>query len=312
MTEADYSLGLSFTPVGRCAKLKTPWLERATQLDATPPLAPVITGAIATVLYALGALWQWRRQHDAPGADAETNPPSTQSAYALAVGLGAAALHAVCVHGLIWVPGGLDLSLTNVSALIMLVVVLFTLLANLRLPIANLLLLIFPLSALVLALRIVSGSSSSTVVSLSLPLGAHILVSIAAYAILCMAAAQSLLLWIQEKQLKARRSTGIARILPPMETMERLLFALLWTGLAVLTVAILSGFSFLQDMFGQRLSHHIVFACLAWVVFAVLLFGHKMLGWRGATAVRWTLIGFVLLLLGYLGSKFVVEVLLDS
>ena len=97
-----------------------------------------------------------------------------------------------------------------------------------------------------------------------------------------------------------------------METMERLLFALLWTGLVLLSVAILSGFSFLEDMFEQRLSHHIVFACLAWFVFAGLLFGHRVLGWRGVTAVRWTLFGFALLLLGYLGSKFVVEILLAS
>jgi ABC-type uncharacterized transport system permease subunit len=93
--------------------------------------------------------------------------------------------------------------------------------------------------------------------------------------------------------------------------METLLFSLLWTGLAVLSVAIASGFAFLDNMFAQHVAHHTILSSLSWVMYVVLLAGHKLLGWRGVSAVRWTLIAFALLVLGYFGSKFVLEILLQ-
>jgi ABC-type uncharacterized transport system permease subunit len=101
------------------------------------------------------------------------------------------------------------------------------------------------------------------------------------------------------------------RVLPPLQTMEALLFNLLWAGIAVLTLAIGSGFLFLEDMFAQRVVHHTVLAIASWCVYAALLAGRQVFGWRGSTAVRWTLIAFLLLVLGYFGSKFVIEILLE-
>jgi ABC-type uncharacterized transport system permease subunit len=102
------------------------------------------------------------------------------------------------------------------------------------------------------------------------------------------------------------------RVLPPLQTMETLLFGLLWTGIIALTLAIISGFVFLDDMFEQRVVHHTVLALSSWVLYGILLAGHRLFGWRGTTAVRWTLIAFGLLVLGYFGSKFVIEILLES
>ena len=93
--------------------------------------------------------------------------------------------------------------------------------------------------------------------------------------------------------------------------MEYLLFRLIWTGEVLLALAILTGALFLENMFAQHLAHKTVLSIVAWLVFAVLLWGKHRLGWRGTTAVRWTLTGFGLLILAYLGSKFVLEVLLQ-
>ena len=94
--------------------------------------------------------------------------------------------------------------------------------------------------------------------------------------------------------------------------MERLLIAMLWIGTALLTLAILTGLLFLDDMFAQRVTHHTVLTTLSWCVYAGFLLGHHIFGWRGVSAVRWNLSAFGLLLLGYVGSKFVLEYLLQT
>ena len=78
----------------------------------------------------------------------------------------------------------------------------------------------------------------------------------------------------------------------------------------LLALAILTGALFLENMFAQHLAHKTILSIIAWLVFAVLLWGKHRLGWRGTTAVRWTVAGFVLLILAYFGSKFVLELVL--
>jgi len=83
-------------------------------------------------------------------------------------------------------------------------------------------------------------------------------------------------------------------------------------GFILLTLALLSGFMFLQDMFAQRLAHKTILSILAWLVFGTLLWGRFRFGWRGQKALIWTLVGFVVLMLAYFGSKFVIEVILKT
>ena len=71
-----------------------------------------------------------------------------------------------------------------------------------------------------------------------------------------------------------------------------------------------SGIMYLKDMFAQHLAHKTILSIAAWLVFAILLVGRWRFGWRGRTAIRWTMSGFVTLLLAYLGSKWVLEILL--
>ena len=93
--------------------------------------------------------------------------------------------------------------------------------------------------------------------------------------------------------------------------METLLFEMIGTGFVLLTLALASGFAFLEDMFAQHLVHKTVLSILGWVVFGTLLLGRHRYGWRGRTAIIWTLSGYVMLILAYFGSKAVLELILQ-
>lgn len=100
--------------------------------------------------------------------------------------------------------------------------------------------------------------------------------------------------------------------LPPLLTMERLLFMLIGLGFALLTLTLISGMTLSESIFGHalRFTHETLFALVAWGVFGVLLAGRLLYGWRGRVAMRWVLAGFVLVMLAGVGSRFVLEVLL--
>jgi ABC-type uncharacterized transport system permease subunit len=138
----------------------------------------------------------------------------------------------------------------------------------------------------------------------------HILISLIAYSMLTIAAVQAVVLAVQDRQLHNHRPGGMMRALPPLQWMEHLLFQLIAVGFVLLTLALGTGFVFLQDIFAQHLVHKTVLSIAAWLVFAVLLWGRARFGWRGRTAIRWTLGGFFALMLAYFGSKLVLELVL--
>ena len=138
----------------------------------------------------------------------------------------------------------------------------------------------------------------------------HVLLSVLAYAVLALAAAQSVLVYVQRRFLAVHRPGGFLNALPPLESTESLLFALLAAGFGLLTLSLVSGFFYLEDMFAQHLVHKTVLSCAAWAVFGALLFGRWRFGWRGRRAVQFTLGGYALLLLAYFGSKLVLELVI--
>ncbi len=146
--------------------------------------------------------------------------------------------------------------------------------------------------------------------SQALALRAHLVVSFLAYGLLAVAALNAVLMTMLEKQL--HRGGFMKNGAPPLLTLEAMLFKTIWVGFALLTLAVLSGVFFSEELFGKALqfSHKTVFAILSWLVFGVLLLGRHFRGWRGRTALVWTITGFTLLLLAYLGTQFVLEVLL--
>ena len=223
-------------------------------------------------------------------------------------------LAALCAHAwLTWhmltTPAALNLGLVPAINLITLLMNAVVLGATLRMPVANLNLLLYPM-AMAALLAALLDSSASTPLAVTAPMALHILLSLTAYCVLMMAACQAVLLAMQENNLKTRNLRWL-RILPPLESMERLFVSMLWLGMLLLSGAIASGFIFLENMFDQRVVHHTVLTCVSWLVYAAFLYGRYRYGWRGMTSVRWTSLAFALLVLGYLGSKFVVEYLLS-
>jgi len=231
------------------------------------------------------------------------------------IGLG---LSALLCHGIVaWgsvhsEAGGLSLGFYKISALIFLVINIACVVSLAKRPLQNLLVLLFPLSAM--SVLVSAFAPSTSAVSTHLPGGMllHIGSSILAYAILTLAAAQAALVSMQDYQLHHRHTRGIVQILPPLQLMESMLFELLWIGVILLTVAILSGFIFVDDIFAQHLVHKTVLTLVAWLLFSVLLWGHSRLGWRSQTAVRLTLAGFIVLMLAFFGSKLVLELVLKQ
>lgn len=146
--------------------------------------------------------------------------------------------------------------------------------------------------------------------SQALALRAHLVVAFLAYGLLAVAALHAVLMTILEKQL--HHGALVQDGAPPLLTLEAMLFRTIGIGFALLTLAVFSGVFFSEALFGKPLqfTHKIVFGILSWLVFGGLLLGRHYRGWRGRTALYWTITGFTLLLLAYLGTQFVLEVLL--
>lgn len=180
------------------------------------------------------------------------------------------------------------------------------LLSGLKKPLYNLFIFLFPLTAVSILL---SEYSVSTKVSSSSDL-LHILLAVLAIGFLSVATLQALLLAYQNRQLKHKHMTGAVTLLPPLQTMESLMFEMVWVGEVLLSLLILSGLIMTENISEQRQGHTLVLSILAWVVYAVLLWGRVRLGWRGTTAVRWTIGGFICLLLAYFGTQIVYQVIL--
>ncbi len=140
----------------------------------------------------------------------------------------------------------------------------------------------------------------------------HLLIALLAYSLFTIAALHATLMSIVEKRLHHVSNTGISVNLPPLLTLESLLFRLLGLGFTLLTLTLITGVLFSEEIFHKpaEFNHKTVFAVLSWLIYAVLLGGRKLRGWRGKVAVRWTWVGFAMLLLAYVGSRFVLETLL--
>ena len=141
---------------------------------------------------------------------------------------------------------------------------------------------------------------------------AHITIAMLAYSLLTIAALHALLMAVVERRLHHPAMPSVLNSLPPLLAMETLLFRVIWAGFILLTLTLISGIVFSEEIFGQavKFTHKNFFGIISWGVFAALLAGRQFYGWRGRIAIRWTLTGFIILLLAYLGSKFVLEVVL--
>ncbi len=261
-------------------------------------------GGVTAVLY-LGAAAVLMRRLAAPpraGTCSKTLP--------LGLVMVAVVLHAVLLKHGILIDGMVRLGFFHAASAIGWLMALLVMLAGLYRPIQNLGIVLYPLAALVLVLDLALPSQWVRFDTGNWPLDAHVAISMLAYSLLAIAAAQAVVLAVQEHRLRNHRPGGLIRGLPPLATMESVLFEILAVGFVLLGLALLSGLLFLKDIFAQHLVHKTVLSIMAWFTFAALLWGRWRYGWRGRTAIRWTLAGFTALMLAYFGSKFVLELVL--
>lgn len=230
--------------------------------------------------------------------------------YALSAAVAALLLHLLALYALIFGAGGLDLGFFNVLALAGLLMALIAFAACLTPAFENLAIVLFPLAGVCILLAEMLPSDVLLVSGGGWPLYTHIVFSLVAYSLLGVAAVQAAVLALQERRLRRGSAAGVLSALPPLQDMERFLFQLIAAGFALLTLALFTGLIFVHNLFEQHLVQKTVLSLLAWLVFAVLLWGRWRFGWRGRTAIRWTVIGFLSLMLAYFGSKLVLELIL--
>jgi len=227
-----------------------------------------------------------------------------------ALGTVAVVLHAALLWTSVFARPELALTLAETASLIGWLVGLFALLLSWRRPrFAGIGAILMAVVGFVAATTN-EGARNFAVERRSWELTAHIVLSSVSYALLTIAAAMAIALALLDNRLRKRKPLGLLSILPSVEALESGVFQALGAGFAILTLALFSGFVFVENLFAQSLSRKTILSCLSWVVFAVLLFGRWRFGWRGRTAVRWTLSGFALLGLAYFGSKLVLESIL--
>ncbi len=228
-----------------------------------------------------------------------------------ALGLGVAAL-AVVTHFALLVGvhrGGVDLHFFSALSLVGACVAALCLLVNLSRPVATLGVIVFPIAALLLGID--SFLAPSTLpLPLEWQIKLHVIFALLGYSVLTLAAVLAILLWLQERALRARNLDGLVRALPPLTLTEALMFRLIAAGFVLLTLTLITGILFVTNLFDQHLAHKTVLSIAAWLVFGALLLGRWRYGWRGPRAVQLTLAGMFLLLLAFFGSRFVLELLL--
>jgi ABC-type uncharacterized transport system permease subunit len=229
----------------------------------------------------------------------------------LALGWLAAALHGASLLDMCDWAGKVNFSFTSTSSLAALSIVGVLLLAALSKPVDKLGIIVFPLAAFIVLLKLALPEETHILKTHSWKMNLHILSSMLAYSFLNIAALQAIVVAMQDWRLRNHQPGRVIRALPPLQTMEKLLFQLIAAGFALLSVSLASGFMFVENLFAQHLVHKTVLSIIAWLVFGVLLGGRAWRGWRGQIAIRWTLGGFVSLLLAYFGSKMVLEWILN-
>jgi ABC-type uncharacterized transport system permease subunit len=268
----------------------------------------VLYGAVA-VLYLFVGWREWLTLKN----DSSRAPVWHGPVLALAIGLhGVLLVHGIYLEGQLRFGFAHALSATLwITALIVWVETFFS-------ASRGLFLLVLPLAALTVVLPVAYPGAVLGQATDAPMFRLHLLLAILAYSLLTIAAMHALLMASMDRRLHGEVAVGGGRLahfldrLPPLLAMETVLFRLIGAGFVLLTATLVSGLFFSEEVFGRalRLDHKTIFTVAAWMIFGGLLIGRLVFGWRGRTALRWTLTGFAMLMLAYVGSRFVIEVLL--
>ena len=219
--------------------------------------------------------------------------------------------HAVWLYEQVFMHHGQNLQILNVVSAITFIMAMLSTLASKRLNTGLLLPVVYGFT--VINFIAVSYLPSHFVTHLEThpQVGAHIIFALLAYSMLTIASLLALQLAYLDYRLKNRKLPLTSLKLPPIMTLEKTLFQFIFIGFILLSCTLLTGFIFLEDMFAQGKAHKAILSMIAWVVYAVILWGHYKQGWRGRLMVNVTIIGSSLLTLAYFGSRFVREIILS-
>ena len=226
-------------------------------------------------------------------------------------------LLALIVHGItlgqgIFPPSGMVFSFAIAISLIIWLAIALYWIESFYAPIQGLQMLGLPVASLAVLLPLAFPAHHVLINASTSQFRIHFLMAMLAYSLFTLAALHAILMAIAETRLHRGRLTPLLVGLPPLLTMEALLFRLIHLAFFLLTLTLGSGILFSETLFGKAatFNHKTVFAVLSWVIFAALLSGRHVYGWRGRKALRWTLAGFITLVLAYVGSRFVLEIVL--
>ncbi|SEM91665.1 cytochrome C assembly family protein [Nitrosomonas marina] len=278
----------------------------------------ILTYLAAFLLYCLSGWLIWRNLYGrstSPAKHDEESAPATFS-YIHYVMLLPLMLHALLLYRTIFAGTGLNLGVSSAVSLIVWLTAFIYWFSGFFSRYQGMRTLLAPIAAaaaIAVVLPLVFPSLKP-LQNTELPaFKAHLVVAMSAYSLLTIAALHAVLMTVVEYQLHHPAQHPLFTNLPPLLAMEKLLFAVIWIGFILLTLTLLSGVVFSKEVFGQPLTftHKTLFGFISWGTFAALLIGRQFYGWRGRIAIRWTLVGFVMLLLAYIGSKFVLEIVLN-
>lgn len=269
-------------------------------LQLLPAIAPAL-------LYAVLGFYFWHsRWRNAPSSEKAMQPWEQQ-----AIGL-ALLLHGADIYTDMFSSGGMRFSFSIALSLITWLAVLIYLIESGKSRLESLQPVIMALASLSTLATVLFSQTHLIAHTASWAFRLHFMAGMLAYSLFTLAALHAVFMGLAERSLHHARLDGRLSRLPPLLVMEALLFRTIALGFICLTVALGSGVVFSEDIFGRPFpfGHKTIFALLSWLIFAALLLGRKLRGWRGRIALRWTLAGFLALLLAYIGSRFVSEVLL--
>lgn len=274
------------------------------------PDLPLYFSTVAAWLLLSGRAWRASRVAavaDGPAARRDVNLESFLYPVALV-------LHAMLIYRRVVTAEGLDLGVGNaVSLLVWLTVVIYWVAGLAFTGLSSILGMMAPAALLAVLLQAALPSGHFINYAGDPIFTLHFGIAMLAYSLFIVATVHALVMLAEEKWLHRGVLPPFLKTLPPLLEMEALLFRMLLAAFVLLTLTLVSGVFFSEQLFGRpfKANHKTVFGFISWLIFGSLLAGHYFYGWRGKKAVYWTLAGFTALLLAYVGSKVVLELILQ-
>lgn len=272
---------------------------------------PILLHLLPATLYAGLGAWFWRSSTlVAPGAQRRQHMSGRERVVLLLAIL----VHGVALHMTLFPGTEMRFGFSVAVSLMVWLAICFYWIETLYTPLDGLHAAVLPAGIVGSLLPVIFPGEHVLSNATSPAFRAHFIIAMLAYSLFTLAALHAMLMAVAERQLHNARFSRLLSGLPPLLTMEALLFRLIGIAFVLLTLTLVTGIVFSETLFGKafRLDHKTVFAVISWLLFGTLLVGRRAWGWRGRLALRWTLAGFVALMLAYVGSRFVIEVLLQK